>query len=66
MFLFAPPQKPEFSCIMESTPNAFDRWDDAFKYLRNYCNRYWWDSSQKRWRDGFCGKRCKKEDERKG
>jgi len=54
IFWFAPPQKPEFNCIMESTPNALDKWDEALKYLRKYCNRYWWDCLQQRWRDGFC------------
>ena len=51
MILFAPPQKPEFTSIMESTPNAFEKWENALKYLHNYCSRYRWDSSQKRWRD---------------
>ena len=55
MFLFLPPQKPEFMNIVESEPNAFDKWDDALKHLRNYCNRYWWDCLQKRWRDDSCG-----------
>jgi len=55
MFLFTPPQKPEFENIVESKPNVFDKWDDALKYLRNYCNRYWWDCLQKRWRDDSCG-----------
>jgi len=61
--IFFPPQKPEFINIMKSTPNAFDIWDDALKYVRNYCNRYWWDHSQKRWRDDFSGKRCQCENE---
>jgi len=56
---FMPPQKPEFTSIMESKHNIFDRWSEAFKYLQNYCkNRYWWDSSQKRWRDSFDHKEC--------
>jgi len=59
MHQFVPPQKPEFKHIMELTPDVFDKWDDALKYLRNYCNRYWWDCSQKRWREDFCGCRDK-------
>ena len=55
MFWFAPPQKPEFMDITKSTPNAFDRWEGALEYLRNYCSRYWWDCLQERWRDDFCG-----------
>ncbi|MCL2400576.1 MAG: hypothetical protein FWC91_12630 [Defluviitaleaceae bacterium] len=73
MFWFAPPQKPEFRCVMESTPNAFDKWDEALKYLRNYCNKcnkYRWDCLQQRRRDDlceykdecFCGKRCQNEE----
>ena len=37
MHWFAPPQKPEFERIIESTPNAFDKWDEALKHLRSYC-----------------------------
>jgi len=55
MFLFAPPQKPEFKDIVELTPSAFDKWEKAIEYLRNYCNRYWWDYLQERWRDDSCG-----------
>jgi len=55
MFWFAPLQKPEFERTLELTPNAFEMWDNALKYLRNYCDRWWWDSSQKRWRDDYCG-----------
>ncbi|MCL2377581.1 MAG: hypothetical protein FWC77_00485 [Defluviitaleaceae bacterium] len=55
MFLFTPPQKPEFQRIVKSKPNAYEHWDKALKYLSNYCNRYWWDYSQKRWRDDCCG-----------
>jgi len=73
MFLFAPPQKPEFKNIEESTPNMFDKWENAIKYLRNYCNRYWWDCSQKRWRedsyvyknDCLCGNLYKTQNKRK-
>jgi len=54
MFLFSPPQKPEFENIMEAKENVFDWWDDVLKYLREYCNRYWWDYFQQRWRDDFC------------
>ena len=39
MHWFAPPQKPEFSSIMKSTPNVFEKWDNAIEYLRNYCKR---------------------------
>ena len=55
MFLFAPPQKPEFTNIMQSTDNAFGLWENSIKYLSNYCSRYWWDCLQKRWRDDSCG-----------
>jgi len=73
MLWFAPPQKPEFICIMESTPDIFDKWDEALKYIRNHCNRYWWDCTQQRWRDDFCGykeeclcgRQCQNDNERK-
>ncbi|MCL2388685.1 MAG: hypothetical protein FWC89_14230 [Defluviitaleaceae bacterium] len=39
MFLFVPPQKPEFKRIQESSPNAFDVWDNALNYLKNYCDK---------------------------
>ena len=49
MHWFAPPQKPEFERIMESTPNTFDMWDKALEYLHNYCNRWRRNYSQERW-----------------
>ena len=39
MFWFAPPQKPEFKALMESSPNAFEIWDSAMEYVKNYCDK---------------------------
>ena len=35
MFLFLPPQMPEFTKLMESTPNAFDWWDNIIKWMED-------------------------------
>ncbi|MCL2364822.1 MAG: hypothetical protein FWC71_09195 [Defluviitaleaceae bacterium] len=35
--LFAPPQKPEFMRMMQSSPNEWQQWENTFKYMRTYC-----------------------------